>query len=230
MELAAKNAKRILSTDGTLTDKALKDSLSYDTNEYDLEVFPSQDNDGYLVLLTSTSTGKFKNVDFTKITQNPDWQYKNKVGGTEGVNTIAFKIKSDSSIVKVPDTSDDMRIINGEIQDGCTKFRKKQASEYTTGDVISFCDRDIGIYTYSKYVNGTATSTDFYGKSEDFYVLYTDDTTISMITKNNLVFTNPEEPPYTLAFEIIKIDGLQSIGSGPSLTPFFKNSRLYKKK
>ena len=103
MQLVVKNAKRILSIDGSLNSNLLKSSLSYDKNEYDLEVIESQAKDGYLVLLTSATTGKFKNVDFTKIIKNPSWEYLSNVNGVNGQNRIAFKIKNDSSITAIVD-------------------------------------------------------------------------------------------------------------------------------
>ena len=103
MQLVAKNAKRILSIDGSLNSNLLKSSLSYDKNEYGLEVIESQSKDGYLVLLTSATTGKFKNVDFTKIIKNPSWEYLSNVNGVNGQNRIAFKIKNDINDILTSD-------------------------------------------------------------------------------------------------------------------------------
>ena len=183
MELAVKNAKRILQTDGTLTEKALKDSLGYDKNEYDFQVIPSQTNDGYLVILTSTTTGKFKNVDFTRITQNPDWIYKKGAGNESGKNIISFKIDSAGDLSKIVADSDDEKIAKNELKNMCTvvteenKYDPNKSPEENIGKMISFCNNDV-IYKLDEAL--------VKGKSEDFYVISDNGDTVTALAKNSL--------------------------------------------
>ena len=182
MGLAAKNAKRILQTDGTLNTELLKNSLGYSTNEYDFDVITV--DDGYLVRLISNETGKFKNVDFTKITQNTDWIYTKDAGNESGKNIISFKIDSTGDLKKIDNDSDDEKIAKNELKNKCTvvadedKYDPSKSSEENIGKMISFCNNDV-IYKY----NGELVK----GKSEDFYVIKDNGDSVTALARYNLM-------------------------------------------
>ena len=183
MELAAKNAKRILQTDGTLNTELLKNSLGYSTNEYDFGVTQSVDKDGYLVMLTSNPSGKFKNVDFGEITKNTNWKYYENVNGESGKNIISFKIDSAGDLRKIVTDSDDDKIAKNELENKCTvvapedKYDPSKSSEENIGKMISFCNNDV-IYKF----NGSLVK----GKSEDFYVIKDNGDSVTALARYNL--------------------------------------------
>ena len=198
MQLVVKNAKRILSIDGSLNSNLLKSSLSYDKNEYGLEVIESQAEDGYLVLLTSTTTGKFKNVDFIKIIKNSSWEYLSNVNGVNGQNRIAFKIKNDSSITAIVDSTDDKDIIEEKVIDGCTevftedKYDPSKAPNENIGKIISFCNKD---KIYKDWANRLVK-----GKSEDFYVISDKGDMVTALARYNLMVGSTATDNYAKAY------------------------------
>lgn len=192
MDVAVKNAKRILTTEGKLTSELLKDSLDYDKNEYDYDVVESP-NGGYLMRIISDESGKFKNVDFDTITHKGKYIYIPKLDGKDGKNAIGLKINENGIIID--STEDDRKILknNDDIEKGCKEVTKKNVNDYVVGDEISFCNNDI-IYK----INGHSKT--IRGKSEDFNVISVNENTIILLAQHNLITSVNQSVDYEKRF------------------------------
>ena len=161
MDIAVKNAKRILAIDGKLTTQSLKESLDFDENEYNYEVSGSNP---YYLILKSKADGKFKNVDFNTLgIKKENYWY---IMDNNGKNVIVAKLDVDGSLANIskidinsisPLKPDSCNVSNGEISIGLTKI-----------NFVSFCNYETG-------------------KNEKFYVINFDDDTVTMIANHNLV-------------------------------------------
>lgn len=178
MDVAVKNAKRILTTEGKLTTKLLKESLDYDKNEYEYKI--RKVSNGYLLILKSNTKGKFRNVDFTT-TDCDSKKYFCYSNNSIGLNTISMVINPDTNDVEL--SEEQKNIAKEEKIEGCTEFTKKET--YAIGDIISFCDYE------KKYQNDDGNIIN--GKSEDFYVLKDTGNTVIALAKNNLMVGSAAE-------------------------------------
>ena len=177
MNLAVKNAKKILISEGNLNSGLLKDSLDYSKDEYEYEVIKV--TDGYIVRLISSTTGKFKNVDFDKeYDENNNLYFKSNADGEKGKNIISFKINLNGDTEKIATGSDEEKIVSTDnFKNGCDNFSKKDS--YSIGDLISFCNKDV---IYKNFLNEL-----YRGKSEDFYVIKDNGSTVTALAKDNLM-------------------------------------------
>lgn len=95
MEVGVKNAKSVLATEGTLTAGKLKDSMDFKENQYNFDVDCSF-SDYCKLTLKPTDKGKFKNVDFSKLS---DAEKTETMFGYSGKNIIAYINKNTGKLV-----------------------------------------------------------------------------------------------------------------------------------
>lgn len=164
IDMASKNAKRILAIEGRLDTILLKESLDYQESEYDFEV--EKVAGGYIIKLISNTSGKYKDVDFSTIPQNNRYICEEDAGNVRGRNIIGLQINDDGDIKDFGTMDDEnKKIAESIIREGCTAFTKKE--KYDIGDIISFCNEETK-------------------KSEDFYVLEDNGTTVTALARYNL--------------------------------------------
>ena len=175
MDVAVKNAKRILTTEGKLTTKLLKESLDYDKNEYDYDVVELPEG-GYLMRIISDESGKFKNVDFSEKSSNKYFYIENS-DNQLGKNIIGLKINSEGEFANSFDDLD-KKIFEDDLILGCTVVNNANKKKYEVGYEISFCNDKI-YYNRERYEYVR-------GKSEDFYVIDNTKDTITLLAKSNL--------------------------------------------
>ncbi len=178
MDVAVKNAKRILAIDGKLTTQSLKESLDYDKNEYDYDVVELPEG-GYLMRIISDESGKFKNVDFSEKSSNKYFYIENS-DNQLGKNIIGLKINSEGEFTK-SFTELDEKVFKDDLISGCTVVNNANKKKYEVGYEISFCNDKI-YYNREKYEYVR-------GKSEDFYVIDNTKDTITLLAKSNLTMT-----------------------------------------
>ena len=217
MDLAVKNAKRILDTGDTLTTEKLRQSLGYSANEYDFDV--AKVSDGYVLRLISNSTGKFKNVDFDTINcDSNDYICTENANGVQGKNIIGLKISTDGNIENITGGSTEDEIVKDTITNGCTGVNNNDINKYDVGYEISFCNDTV---YYNKDKNKNVR-----GKSEDFYVINSDSETVTMIAKRNLITSKASSNSIKDTFGIVQAAG-SDFYSYPSISEFDNDTTKY---
>lgn len=157
MDIAVATIKRMLSYNEELTIDNLRQNLDYSNSDYEYAITAYEG--GNFVIIKSTNTGKFKNIDFDTINKNPNYTY---IKGDD-INQIIAKIDNNGVVGKSDSIDEDtVNYITGKYSETCTYSPKK--STYEIGDVISFCNYETG-------------------KSEDFYVINDDGNKVAALAK-----------------------------------------------